>query len=179
MGDDVKRRKGEKQGLVGSWKRGGLKARLDVPVTLEHVLLRAAADDDFRRELIDTPVEAIARAGMRLTGSEAALVRSLSPDALAAMIRNLNPERQRNKRFARAVATAAMVGGMLVASCDSNDTDAKAGGAAPDIDVDSDTDGDTDTDTDGDTDADTDTDTDTDTGSDTGTDTSSDTSTGE
>lgn len=148
-------RRGERQQLVGSWKRGGLKVTLDVPVTLEHVLLQATRDEGFRRELLDDPSGAVERAGMRLTGSEAALLGSLPREALAAMVRNLAPERQRNKRFVRAVAAAAMVGGMLVASCDSDDTDAKAGGAAPDIDVDSDSDSDSETDTDTDTEVDT------------------------
>lgn len=169
MSDGKNRRMGEPQGLVGSWKRGGLKARVDVPVTLEQVLLIAAGDEGFRRELLRDPPGEIARAGMRLTVSEAALLEALSADKLAEMIDRLAPEKQRNKRFARAVAAAVMIGGVIVASCDSEQV--YAGG--PDGDSDSDDDVDADTDTD--TYTDTDLDTDTDTGSDTGTEQDTDT----
>lgn len=156
-----KKRAGERQELVGSWKRGGLKARVEVPVTLEHVLIRAAQDRQFREALFDDPNSTIESAGLKLSRSEAEMLASLPGETLEAMVRRVDLGRQKNKSFLRTVAAAAMVGGMAVASCDSEDKDA-AGGAAPDVDTDSDSD------SDADTDADTDTDTDTGTGTDTG-----------
>jgi len=173
MSDDKMKRLGQRQELVGSFKKGGLKVELEVPVTLEHVLLRATEDHAFRGEFLEDPIAAVEAAGMRLTDSETALLHAASRESLEAMVSRFAPTKQRNRRFVRAVAAAAMVGGMLVTTCTADDTDLKTGGDSGDSDTDLDSDGDSDDD------ADTDTDTETDTETVTDTDTGTDTSTGE
>ena len=133
--DDNAGRVGHKQELVGSWKRRGLKAEVDVPVTLEHVLLEAARDEDFRRNFLDDPTGAVEKAGLRLTDSESAMLGSLPREALMAMIDRMAPERQKNRRFLRAVTAATVAGGMLVTGCDLY-KDGADDGVGPDIDSD-------------------------------------------
>jgi hypothetical protein len=144
-------------------KQRGLRAEAEVPVTLEHVLLRAAGDPAFRERLLEDPAAAVAGLGLNPSPSEGALLAAMPRTALAAMIGGIAPRRQRDRRFLRRVGTAALVGGMLVASCDSGNDSQQTMGT--DADTDMDADGDTDTDTDADTD--TDVDADTDTGTDT------------
>ena len=130
--------------------RRGLRAEAEVPVNLEHVLLRAARDAEFKERLLADPMAAISWAEIVVTASERALLAALPRASLDSMIERLAPKRQKNKRFLRKVGAAALVGGILVASCDGgNDTDL-AGGIDSDTDVDSDSDSDTDTDSDAD-----------------------------
>jgi len=154
--------------LVGSFKRKGMYNEVQVPVNIERVLLRAAEESAFRDRLLEEGSGALEGEGLEATAGERAMLDAAPREMLEVMIRKLDPARQRNKKFLKKVAAAAVFGGMLVASCDSGN-DAQSGGADPDADVDDDTD--TDTDTEGDTDTDTDTDADTDTDSDTDTDT--------
>ena len=150
MNDDIKRA-GRSGAIKGSWKRRGVSNEAQVPVNLERILIMAAQDEQFRTLLYDNRDEAIAQSGIIFTSSEQAVFGAMPQQMLEAMISRFKPARQRNRRFLKSVTAAAMVGGLLIASCADND-DVAAGGAGPDID--SDTDGDTDTDTDTDTDAD-------------------------
>ena len=118
----------------------GLRAEAEVPVNLEHVLLRASREQEFKERLLADPLDAIAEAGMSLTASESALLGALPPSALVAMIDRLAPKRQRDRRFLRKVGAAALVGGILVASCDGGNDTAQDGGMDPDADSDSDAD---------------------------------------
>jgi hypothetical protein len=102
--------------------------------------------------LYDNCDEALSKSGISFTPSEKAVFSAMPQQMLEAMISRFKPAKQRNRRFLKNVATAAMVGGLLVASCDNPDDAIACGGVGPDID--SDTDGDTDTDTDTDTDVD-------------------------
>jgi hypothetical protein len=131
----------------------GLRAEAEVPVNLEHVLLRAARDAKFRARLLADPSTAIREAEITLTASEGALLAAMSGRVMEAMIDGLAPRRQKNTRFLRQVGAAALAGGILVASCDGGNDAHKYGGMGPDTDVDSDSDADSDTDTDTDADA--------------------------
>ena len=126
----------------------GLHTEAEVPVDLEHALLRAARDAEFKARLLSDPATAIAGAGFALTASESALLAALPRSALEAMVERVAPMRQKNTRFLRNVGAAAVVGGLLVASCDSGNDTALTGGVDSDTDVDSDSDSDTDTDAD-------------------------------
>jgi len=150
MSDDIKRT-GRSGSIKGSWKRRGVSGDAEVPVNLEHILIMAAQDEQFRELLYDNRDEALSRSDIVFTASEQAVFNAMPQQMLEAMISRFKPAKQRNRRFLKNVATAAMVGGLLIASCDDSD-DMVAGGAGPDID--SNTDGDTDTDTDTDTDVD-------------------------
>ena len=149
MSNEIKKpqneRSGECQELVGSWKRHGRSSRVDIPVNWERVMIEAAQNPDFKESLIANREQAIARAGFRLSDSENAMLAALSPETLEVMIRNIDPKRLKNRGFARTVAAAVMVGGVLIASCDDSENVATLG---MDPDIDSDSDGDTDTDTD-------------------------------
>ena len=150
MNKPKKERSGERQELVGSWKRHGGGSRIDIPVNWERVMIEAAQNPDFKKSLLANREEAIARAGFRLSDSENAMLAALSPETLEVMISNIDPKRLKNRGFARTVAAAVMVGGLLIASCDDSENVATLG---MDPDIDSDSDGDTDTDTDTDPDA--------------------------
>ena len=165
-----KERSGECQELVGSWKRHGGGSRIDIPINWERIMIEAAQNPDFKKSLLVNREEAIAHAGFRLSDSESAMLAALSPETLEVMIRNIpDPGRLKNRRFAKTVAAAAMVSGIMVANIHCEEPHV-AGATDADADMDSDSDTDTDTDTNTDTDTDTNTDTDTDTGTDTGVD---------
>jgi hypothetical protein len=118
----------------------GLRAEAEVPVNLEHVLLRASRDADFKERLLADPATAIAAAEIALTASEGALLTAMPRASLEAMIERFAPKRQKDTRFLRKVGAAAVVGGLLVASCDSGNDTAMDGGMDPDADSDSDAD---------------------------------------
>ena len=150
MSDETKR-SGRSGPIKGSWKRRGVSKDAEVPVNLERILIMAAQDEQFRMLLYDNRDEALSRSGIVFTPSEEAVFSAMPQQMLEAMISRFKPAGQRNRRFLKNVATAAMVGGLLIASCDSPDDEIACGGVGPDID--SDSDGDTDTDTDTDPDA--------------------------
>ena len=126
--------------MVGSFTRRGNKAEAQVPVGLERLLLLAAADPGLRVRLQKDPRAACAGLGFELSASERALLGALTPSALDAMIDRLAPKRQKNTRFLRRVGAAALVGGILVASCDGGNDSHLYGGSGPDVDTDSDAD---------------------------------------
>ena len=120
----------------------GLRAEAEVPVNLEHVLLRASRDAEFKERLLADPAAAIIDAELSLTASERALLNAMPMASLEAMIDRLVPKRQRDRRFLRKVGAAALVGGILVASCDGGNDTQLYGGSGPDADSDSDSDAD-------------------------------------
>jgi len=133
--------------MVGSYTRRGNKAEAQVPVGLERLLLTAADDPELRARLKADVRAACAGLGFELSASERALLGALTPSALDAMIDRLAPKRQKNKRFLRRVGAAAMVGGLLIATCQCEDA-MECGATDSDSDVDMDSDSDTDTDPD-------------------------------
>jgi hypothetical protein len=131
---------GRRELLIGSHARHGRRAEAQIPVGLERLLLMAAADPDLRARLQRDPRAACAGLGFELAASERALLGALTPAALDAMIEGLAPKRQKNQRFLRKVGAAALVGGILVASCDGGNDTAASGGVDPSSDADSDAD---------------------------------------
>ena len=118
----------------------GLRAEAEVPVNLEHVLLRATREAEFKERLLADPAAALVDAEVALTASERALLTAMPGASLEAMIERLAPKRQRDRRFLRKVGAAALVGGLLVASCDGGNDTAEDGGMGPDADTDTDAD---------------------------------------
>ena len=148
---DEEKRAGRSGPIKGSWKRRGLTIDTQVPVNLERILIMAAQDEQFRTLLYDNRDEALSESGIVFTPSEQAVFSAMPQQMLATMISRLKPARQRNRRFLKNVTSAAMVGGVLIASCvvSSSCDD----GCGPDIDSGTDTDTDTDTDEDAGSDA--------------------------
>jgi hypothetical protein len=86
------------------------KGVVSVPVGLEQLLIAAAVDADFRRELIRDRERAATRRGLELTGSERSVL-AVAPDAqLEAMIDRLDTSEKNLERreFLRAVAATAV-----------------------------------------------------------------------
>jgi hypothetical protein len=123
-------------------KHRRLRAEAEVPVDLEAVLLRAARDAEFKARLLADRRAAIGEAGIALTDSERALLAAMPAQTLQATVDRLEPKRQRDQRFLRRVGAAALVGGILVASCDGGNDTMQAGGVDSDTDVDTDSDAD-------------------------------------
>jgi hypothetical protein len=83
---------------------------VSVPVGLEQLLIAAAVDADFRRELIRDRERSATRRGLELTGSERAVL-AVAPDAqLEAMIDRIDTSQKNLERraFLRAVAATAV-----------------------------------------------------------------------
>ena len=157
MGDrkkDAPRRGGRVGELKGSRCRKGLSAEVEIPVSLERVLLVAARDPAFAEALLADPAEAVAARGITMRESEAETLRAMPPEALRSTIERLDPPRQRNQRFIRAVAAAGLAGTVVFGAVDC----AVEGGVgpAPDagIDPDSSIDADADADVDWDVESD-------------------------
>jgi hypothetical protein len=77
-----------------------------VPVGLEQLLITAAVDPDFRRELVRDRVEAATRRGLELTESERSVLSIAPAPQLETMIDRIDTSEQNLKRrkFLRAVA---------------------------------------------------------------------------
>jgi len=139
------RRAGERGGAVGSFKRQNIVQDVTIPVNLEQVLLRAAADSGFREALLDRREAALAELGIELRQSERATLESMPRAALEAIILRIDPSKQRNSAFARTVATA-VAGSMIMFTA----TGCLCGGVAPDDHYDAGADAQADTDTEAD-----------------------------
>ena len=98
--------------IKGSHGRSGRRLELEIPVSLELVLVRASEDEEFRTELLDDPGPAVERHGIEMKPSERAMLQSMSRGALETMIDGFRPSIHGRSRFARKVATA--VAGSLV-----------------------------------------------------------------
>ena len=138
--------------LKGSHERHGLKAEVQVPVGIETVILKASQDAGFKEILLSDRQAALNQCGFDLSHSESAMLSSMAPENLEAMIDRLNPATQKNKSFAKRVGTAAVMGGLLVASVCSESC--QAAGIGPGGDYDTDTDSEVDGGGDGDNDGD-------------------------
>ena len=99
-------RAGERGDLVGSFRRRHIMQDVAIPISLERILLEAAADEAFRQELLADREGALAALGIELRPSEQAMLSTLPDAALLAMILRINPQRSKNAAFARTVASA-------------------------------------------------------------------------
>lgn len=143
-----KGRGGKRGAVVGSFERQSQRMDQEVPVALEQVLLLASQDEAFKTALLDDPSAALGGRGLSLRPSEAATLGAMPRSVLEATIGRLDPARQRNTRFVKAVTTAAVAGTMVL----STSMLACFGGIAPDGDWDADRDADTGTGSDADAD---------------------------
>ena len=100
--------------VKGSHERKGQKLELEIPVSLELVLIRASKDAAFRDALLEDPGAALEEQGIEMTPSEMAMLLSMSRGVLETTIDRFRPEVHGRSHFARKVATA--VAGSLVVS---------------------------------------------------------------
>jgi hypothetical protein len=96
----------ERKRPVGSHERTGIKSEMVVPVNLERVLLEAAQNSVFYRELTADRAQALARKGYQLRASEQAMLSALPQSALYKMVERLKPEKLTKSAFAKGVVTA-------------------------------------------------------------------------
>jgi hypothetical protein len=102
---------------VGARSRTYLERDQEIPVSLERLLLAAARDPELRQAVLADREAALAARGIELRQSELDMLSAMPEPVLRATLDRLDPSRQRDKHFARAVA-AAVAGTMLfTASC--------------------------------------------------------------
>lgn len=120
MSNPVRMARGNKA-PVGSKERHKLNSEQVIPVSLEQVLLRAARDEGFCEALIADRVTAFEDSGFTLRPSEVMILKAMPDQVLRTTIERLNPPKQRNQRFAKAVATAVAGSVLFAVSCDAVD----------------------------------------------------------
>ena len=125
--------------IKGSHGLKGRRLEMEIPVSLELVLIRASEDADFKAALLVDPGDALEAHGIEMKPSETAMLLSMSRGVLETMIDRFQPSSHGRSRFARRVATA-VAGSLLVSvvSCGEADSSSDAiidavGGTMPDI----------------------------------------------
>lgn len=86
----------------------GRKTRQSVPVGLEKVLCRAAADPDFRNALLEGRAPAAQAAGYELLETERTMLECVPESSLAVMIDRIDLQRHNRRPFLRKVAACAL-----------------------------------------------------------------------
>ena len=119
--------------IVGGRPIDRRRRKVRIPIGVEKVLYRAAADRVFREQLLMGRAEALPGTGLEVSGAEAMILRSVSDDALRTMIEAIDVKRHRKRRFFRGIAAASLAAttALGTASCGEEEM-AVAGGAAPD-----------------------------------------------
>jgi hypothetical protein len=105
--------------IVGGRPRAREKRKIRVPIGLETVLCRAAADTGFRAALLADRGAALDAAGVELLASERAVLDSVPEPVLAGMIGRIDVQRHGRGRFMRGVlaATFAATAVLGIAEC--------------------------------------------------------------
>ena len=118
---------------VGSRNRRGIRTKLEIPINLERILLRAAEDREFRDALLTDAARAPSENGFALRSSERAMLSAMPRTLLEKLIERFRPDKLKRSRFARHVA-AAFAGSMVVTATACGDGgDGASRGAAPDF----------------------------------------------
>lgn len=117
--------------LRGQPQRGAVR-QARVPIRFEKLLVRAAADPEFRTALLADREAALACAGVELSETEKGMLRASSDARLAAMIDGIDLKRHTRRPFGKAVATAvfaaAAASTTLAGGCE-----AQSAGSRPDV----------------------------------------------
>jgi len=91
-----------------------------IPIGVEKLLTLAAADSEFRRELVRDRAAAVERSGYVVQSTELAVLASVSDAQLEAMISRIDVKRHSKRDFMRSVANvalAAAASGALLTAC--------------------------------------------------------------
>jgi len=115
-GDSISRlRNGVRTTIVGG-RPPGDDAVVPVPMGIERVLRKAAADQRFRARLMSDRAAAIGRSGLELSNSERAILLAIPAAHLEAMIAELAPSSPARRGLFRRLAAAAGIALFGVAS---------------------------------------------------------------
>ena len=144
--------------IVGGQPQRGLRQKVRIPVGIERVLYLAAQDEEFRARLAEDREAAVAEAGLKLTATEAMVLKSLPAGALEQVIDRVSLPDHGRRRFMKAVAASfvTLAAGSALGGCPKNGSDSgtdsgietdagwtgsDAGGALPDSGIDYDSGG--------------------------------------
>lgn len=150
MGDSGRRRR--PRDAKGVHYMRGRRLQMEIPISMELVLLRAARQETFCSALLDDPEGTLEEHGIEMRPSERAMLLSMSRGVLETMIGRFRTTGPGRSRFAKKVATAAASTLVVTAiSCGeaSSDEDTRIDaveGVMPDMPVDLDIDPDIDLD---------------------------------
>jgi hypothetical protein len=95
--------------IVGGRPAAHRKRKVRVPIGIEKVLVRAAADEAFRDGLLGRRKETLDNLGEDLTATERSVLSTIPDDSLNQMIANIDLRRHSRKRFMKGVLTAALI----------------------------------------------------------------------
>ena len=114
--------------IVGGRPRARRKRKVRVPIGIEKVLYRAAADSLFRESLFRDRQGAVNEAGFRLLESELAILRSVPDSVLTTMIDKIDLKKHGKRKFMRAVGTCALAATTAAAGagCPVDDSDGQS-----------------------------------------------------
>jgi hypothetical protein len=95
--------------IVGGRPASHRKRKLRVPIGIEKVLVRAAVDEDFRKQLLEDRDGALADLGDELTPTERTVLSTIPNESLLQMVTNIDIGRHGKKRFMRGVVNAVLM----------------------------------------------------------------------
>ena len=123
--------------IVGGRPRARRKRKIRIPIGIEKVLCRAAADPTFQQTLLDDRTATLASLETELTKTELAILTSIPAASLTEMIFRIDLERHSRRKFMRGVVAAtlaAATAGLGVLGCGTAEPEEVygGGGIAPD-----------------------------------------------
>ena len=116
--------------IVGGRPLDRRRRKVRIPIGIEKVLCAAAADREFREQLLMARAEALQGTGLDVSPSEAMILCSVSEDALRTMIENIDLKRHRRRRFFRGIAAASLAATTATISINCADGGGSAGDRA-------------------------------------------------
>ncbi len=118
--------------IVGGRPAAHQRRKVRVPIGIEKLLVRAAADGDFRQRLQDDRAAVLAELGDELTPVERSVLSTIPEESLLQMVRSIDLERHTKKRFMRGVVNAALVTSAASAVLSCHVQDGQGKGCFPD-----------------------------------------------
>ncbi len=94
--------------IVGGRPLDRRRRKVRIPIGIEKVLCAAAADREFREQLLMARADALLGTGLDVSPSEAMILGSVSEGALRTMIENIDLKRHKRRRFFRGIAAASL-----------------------------------------------------------------------
>lgn len=93
--------------IVGGQPRSKTR-KVNIPIGIEQLIYKAAQDLEFRDSVLDDPVAAAGRAGIKLTDFERTTLSYLKPEMLSAMIERFHAPKRKKGRLGRIAAAVAL-----------------------------------------------------------------------
>lgn len=112
MGKDWEIEEGKevvRQTIVGGRPRVRRKRKLRIPIGIEKLLCRAAADGELKTGLLYNRTKVLAEPGLELTEEERMILTSIPPSSLETMIDRIDLDRHPRRKFMRGVVAAAVL----------------------------------------------------------------------